>query len=158
MARFTAFVRRHRRALLSVVVAVIAYGLLGFVVAPPIVRRQLESRLGSALRRPVAVRELHINPFALSITIRGFVVQDPDGATFAAFDELYVNANLLTIVRKEVDLSDIRLVRPFARVALDEKGQLNFQDLLQGGGDGGAVAKDGGGLSLRVERLRIAEA
>jgi len=158
MARFTAFVRRHRRALLSVVGAVIAYGLLGFVVAPPIVRRQLESRLGAALHRPVAVRELHVNPFALSITIRGFVVQDPDGATFAAFDELYVNANLLTLVRKEVDLSDIRLVRPFARVALDEKGQLNFQDLLQGGGDGGAVAKDGGGLSLRVERLRIAEA
>jgi hypothetical protein len=44
------------------------------------------------------VAELRLNPFALSVTVRGFQVKDPDGSPFVAFDRLYVNYDLLALL------------------------------------------------------------
>jgi len=118
------------------------------------VRRQLEQRLGSALHRQVTVSKVRMNPFTLSINIQGFEVKDRDGSPFASFDRLYVNANALPLLRKELDFSAVTLERPFASIAIDAKGRLNFQDLLDAGGESDGQ-EEGQGISIRVEHLRI---
>ncbi len=157
MRALAAFVRRRRAWLVAAAGAVVVYGALGFLVAPGIVRRQIEERVGKALHRPVTVARVRINPFALSVDIQGFSVKDRDGAPFAGFDELYVDAKLWLLVRKELDFSDVILKAPFARIAIDAKGHLNFEDLLEPG-SAADEPESSGGLSIRVDRLHIGEA
>lgn len=161
MHRLAALVRRKRNLLLAAVLAVAAYAGFGFLIAPGIVRGQLEQRLAAALHRDVKVARVRLNPFALSVTIEGLAVADRDGAPFLAFDRLHVNYDVLGLVQRELELSDIELDGPFVGVGLDRRGRLNFEDLLasddQAPPPPDQPAKPGA-LSLRVDRLRISGA
>src|SRR5678809_784681 len=55
--------RRLRKSLLILVIALVVYGLLGFLAAPPIIRQQIETRASAALSRPVALAAVHLNPY-----------------------------------------------------------------------------------------------
>lgn len=65
---------------------------------------------------------MRTNPYALSVTIDGFLVKAKDGSPFISWDRLYLNLGGWRIVRREVSLDDVQLVRFHAR--------LNFQDLV----------------------------
>jgi hypothetical protein len=84
-------VQRRRRLLIVLAALLVLYTVFGFLVLPWIVRRQLEKRLTAALHRETTVTRVRTNPYALSVTIDGFLVKDPDGTPFISWDRLYVN-------------------------------------------------------------------
>ena len=104
--------------------------LLIVLALPWIVRRQLEKRLTAALHRETTIQRVRTNPYALSVTIDGLLVKAQDGSPFLSWDRLYVNLGAWRIVRREVSLDEVQLVRFHARIAMDAKGRLNFQDLV----------------------------
>lgn len=105
------------------------YGALGYWVAPDIVRAQLVTRLSTALERPVALESVHINPYALSITLVDFAVAENDGRPIIAFDELYANLSAGSLLRWAWWLSEIRLAGPRVDLVLDTDGRLNLAAL-----------------------------
>ena len=123
-------VQRRRRLLIVLAALLVLYTVFGFLVLPWIVRRQLEKRLTTALHRETTVTRVRTNPYALSVTIDGFLVKDPDGTPFISWDRLYVNLTLWRVVLRELALEKVALVRFHSRVAMDRKGRLNFQDLV----------------------------
>jgi len=123
-------VRRRRRLLIVLAALLVLYTVFGFLVLPWIVRRQLEKRLTAALHRETTIERVRTNPWALSVTIDGFLVKDPDGTRFVSWDRLYVTLTLWRIVLREVTLEKVALVRFHSRVAMDKSGRLNFQDLV----------------------------
>ncbi|HET6983384.1 MAG TPA: DUF748 domain-containing protein, partial [Myxococcaceae bacterium] len=123
-------VRRRRRLLLVLASLLVLYTVFGFLILPLIVRRQLEKRLTAALHRETTVARVRTNPYALSVTIDGLLVKAADGSPFLSWDRLYVNLGAWRIIKREVSLDEVYLRRFHARVALDRKGDLNFQDLL----------------------------
>jgi len=81
--------------------AVALFAIAGFLIAPPIVRHELEQVLDDRLQRKVSIERVRINPFAASATIHQFAVKERDGsATVLAFDELYVNLAYSSLVRR----------------------------------------------------------
>jgi uncharacterized protein DUF748 len=128
--QFVDRVRRRRRLLIVLASLLVLYTVFGFLILPLIVRRQLEKRLTAALHRETTVARVRTNPYALSVTIDGLLVKAADGSPFLSWDRLYVNLGAWRIIRREVSLDEIYLLRFHARVALDRKGNLNFQDLL----------------------------
>jgi uncharacterized protein involved in outer membrane biogenesis len=151
----------RRGAIAASVVA--GYAVLGFLVAPPILRRTLVERASAALHREVSVARVRLNPFALSVTVEGLTVVHPGGVPFVAWDSLYVRLAPLRLVRGELGVAEIRLVRPAVHVALDAGGRLAFQDLLEPGAPspvapppaaGGAA----GGVAVFLGRLAVEEA
>ena len=66
--------------LLSVIVAI---GVLGALVAPPLLRSILESRLTEQFHRPVSIRQIRINPYAMTATMRGFLMKERQGSATA---------------------------------------------------------------------------
>ncbi|HEX7249042.1 MAG TPA: hypothetical protein VF262_01520, partial [Burkholderiales bacterium] len=70
-AKHAARTPRARKLALWIAGAVALYALIGFLVAPPIARQQLERALGEQLGRPVAIEGVRINPFALSASVHG---------------------------------------------------------------------------------------
>jgi len=131
--RVAGFARTPRaRKLLWWVLGLLAlFALVGFLVVPPIVKSQLEQKLSEALHRTVTVEAVRVNPFAPSVTVRGFAARERAGdALFVTFDELYVNAAWTSIFRLAPVIDEVRLTKPHVRVVRNVDRTYNFQDLV----------------------------
>jgi uncharacterized protein involved in outer membrane biogenesis len=123
--------RRHRRLLKGFGIFLVAVALLGFLVAPPIVRSVAESQLTKLLHRPVTVADVDINPFALSATVTGFSVAEPEGDKEAlGFDRLYVNLEAQSLFRGGPVLREVQLAVPRLKLRREKGGRYNWQDLI----------------------------
>ena len=124
----------HRMKLSAILLtgAVALFALAGYLVAPPIVRAQLERILGEQLGRRVTIEQVRIDPFALSASVHNFNLREQDGSTTAAsFDELYVNVTLSSLFRLAPVIESVRLSKPFVRVVRLEEQKYNFQDIIE---------------------------
>jgi hypothetical protein len=111
--------------------AIAVYAIVGFLVAPPIVRSQLERVLVDQLGRQVSIERVRINPFALSASIHNFSLKERDGGTNAAsFDDLYVNVTLSSLFRLAPVIEAVRLSKPDVRVVRYDDRKYNFQDIV----------------------------
>lgn len=126
-----ALVIRHATKLRWVVGAVAAFAVLGFLVAPPIVRHVAETQLSTILQRPVSVGNVDINPFALSVTVEKLRIQEAEGEVEAlGFDRAYVNLEAQSLVRGGVVLGAVQLDRPRFHVVRQQDGRYNWQDVI----------------------------
>ncbi len=122
-----------RRYALWAAVALAVFSIVGFFVLPPIVKSVLVKRLSESLHRPVAIQAIRINPFALSTRVLGFSLGDRDGAgPFFSFDELYLNLEAASLVRRGPVLREILLKAPRVTLIRNEDSTYNFSDLLGG--------------------------
>ena len=123
--------RRARRLALWAGGLVVLYAVIGFLVAPPIVRHELEQILARELGRKVTVEQVRINPFALSAAVRNFRLKERDGSTDAvSFEELGVNVTLSSLIRFGVVVESVQLSKPYVRLVRYEDGKYNFQDIV----------------------------
>lgn len=122
---------RRQRIVLFCAALVALFAIAGFFVAPPIVKRQLESRLSAMLGRRVTVEKVALNPFTLAATLERFTIQEADGTTrFLGWERLHVNFDALASLRGEWVLSTVALDGFSARVAVNADQSFNFSDLL----------------------------
>lgn len=110
----------------------VLFGVLGFLVAPYFVKSALEKSISEKLHRTATIRELSINPYALSATIKGFALKERSGADVAlAFDELYVNVEAASLLRLAPVIGKIKLVGPHLRVVRNADLSYNFTDVIE---------------------------
>ncbi len=76
------------------------------------------------------MQQVRLNPWTLSLTIRGLALREPDGRAFASWDELYVNFQLSSLFRWAWTFDTVRLVRPAAEIILLPDGRLNVANLF----------------------------
>ena len=120
-----------RRRLIWAGVLLLLYTVLGFFVLPAVIKSQMLQRLPALTKREVAVEQVKMNPYTLSLTIRGFSLTEPGGEKCVSFAELYVNFQLSSIFQRAWVFKEFSLKEPFAQVTLREDGKLNFADLLE---------------------------
>ncbi len=121
---------RAKKGAIITAILILLYAIFGFLIAPSILKSNLISGIAEQLGRNASVNELKVNPFVLSVTVRGFEMSEPDGERFVGFEELYVNFQLSSIFRRAYTFDEIRLIAPDARVKVFPDGSLNFSDLL----------------------------
>ena len=111
------------------IVAFIA--IAGFLIAPPLVKRQLEAELSAQLHRQTTIERVRINPFAFSVTAQGFVVRERGSETPAlSFDELYASASAASLFRLAPVIKRLRLSKPYLHVVRNTDQTYNYQDLI----------------------------
>ncbi|HRT10351.1 MAG TPA: hypothetical protein P5233_18365, partial [Candidatus Paceibacterota bacterium] len=120
-----------RRRVLILVGLLVIYSLAGFLLVPWVLKSQLEKRLPGLTQRNATVRQVKFNPWALSLTIRGLELTEPDGRRFAGWEEFYVNSQLSSLFRWAWTFREIRLQEPFGEVVLDRDGRFNFANLFE---------------------------
>jgi hypothetical protein len=123
---------RWQRWLLWFGCAFVAYSVVGFLVLPPIIKWQLIKRLPGITQRRATVRQVKVNPWTLSLTVRGLALNEPDGRPFVSWDQLYVNFQTSALFRWAWTFKEIRLVKPFGEIILLKDGRLNFSNMLEG--------------------------
>ena len=124
--------RRVRRWLVVAGVALLAYAAFGFFLAPRLLRNVLQDQGSAALRRQVTVADVNVNPFTLAVTVVGLEVADLGAPRLAGWESLYVRLAPWKLLQRTAGLAELRLTRPFGRLALDPSGRLNVDDLLGG--------------------------
>ncbi len=102
---------RHKR--FWVLSALLIYTLLGFFVAPIVIKNSVISLLQEDLARTTQIEKVEVNPYVLSLKILGFELHDKDDTRVAAFDEFYVNFQLSSLFRWAWTFGDVRLTEPY---------------------------------------------
>ena len=124
--------RRAFRYALYVLAAVTVFAVAGFFILPPVVKSLVIEQASKALHRPVAVRQIRINPFAMTLDIEGLSIKEREGTeTFVGFDSLHVNLESTSLFKGGVVVGEIRLVNPTLRVVRLADNRYNFSDLLE---------------------------
>jgi uncharacterized protein involved in outer membrane biogenesis len=124
--------RTFKKILIGLVVFLVLFGIAGFFIAPAVLKPLIIEKISEALHRKTSIAKIDINPFALSVTIKGFSLEDPGmKSPFVAFDELYVNADAASsIFRRALILKKISLKNPYIVISRKQDGSYNFTDLI----------------------------
>jgi len=126
---------RLKRIAWWIIGIVAGYAVVGFLVLPPIVKSVLSKQLAELLHRPVTIEAIQINPFLLTVKVAGFSVKDRSGdATFLGFEELFLDAQLASLVKGGPVLREVRLKAPLVNIVRNQDESYNFSDLLESTG------------------------
>ena len=122
---------RTRKIVLWLASILFAIGVLLGLVAPPLLRGKVASALSDTLHRPVTIEQIAINPYAMTVAIRGFLMKERQGdATAVSFDELFINLEMRSIFRLGPVLKELRLIKPYVSLIRNDDSKYNFQDLI----------------------------
>ncbi|PWB80788.1 MAG: hypothetical protein C3F08_03500 [Candidatus Methylomirabilota bacterium] len=122
---------RLRKLLIWFGAVVAALILFAFFALPPLMKSYLIRTLSDTLHREVAIQQIGINPFTLSVTVGGVTVKDRDTSdTFVSLDRLFINLESLSIFRLALIVKEVHLDRPYIRIVHHQDGSYNFSDLL----------------------------
>lgn len=128
---FKSLSAKQRKWLKGSAFAVVSYTLLGFLILPPIIKAVAESTLQKELNRKVEIKSFRLNPYAMSVTIRGLNIQDPDTRTLLSWDEVHVNFRLLSVFTRAWGFDNVRVINPYVRVQMNKDRTFNFTDILE---------------------------
>ncbi|OPY81731.1 MAG: AsmA family protein [Syntrophorhabdus sp. PtaU1.Bin153] len=122
---------RPKTIFLWVIGFFVVFTLVGFFAVPPLLKSVILRKLSDNLHREVSIQQIRFNPYALTVTIRGFILKNRDTEdTFFSFDELFARFKALSILKRAIIVGDARLTRPHGYVIRNEDGSYNFSDLL----------------------------
>jgi uncharacterized protein involved in outer membrane biogenesis len=123
----------------AIVAATVIFLLLAFIVfiLPGIIRINAIQWVATHTERTLGIDEININPFALSIELRGLVLSEAAEPTpFITFDRLYVKLSALSLLERGPIVKQLQLERPVLRLVRIADNTYNFSDLLSLGSSG----------------------
>ncbi len=124
---------RLQPKIVKIVIAILAvtilYTVFGFVGLPYIVKSILPEKLSNALNRQVGISKVEVNPYSLTLHLKGITVTDRNDKTFMSLDDFFVNLQIASLFKKALIVKDVRIAKPFLRLARKPDGSFNFSDL-----------------------------
>jgi hypothetical protein len=121
-----------RRVAIGAAIAVLLFGAIGYFAIPKLVRWGVETIASRELGRPVTVESVGANPYTLSITLRGLVVDGAPGDTspLLTVRETVANASVESVYRRAPVLDSLRIAGLTANLARLDQQRFNFSDIL----------------------------
>jgi uncharacterized protein involved in outer membrane biogenesis len=105
------------------------YALLGFKVAPRIVRGKAIEYVREQYGRDLTLGEIRIHPFKLQLEVRDAVFPDADGERMLAFERLFVDFDLSSLWKRAFYFREVDVESPYVRAVIRQDGSMNFADL-----------------------------
>ncbi len=122
---------RLRKTLLWVLIAVILFTVVGFFVAPPVLKSVLIKKLSASLGRTVSIGKISVNPYTLGVRFRNIAIGERSGpGTFFRVDEIRARLGL-SIVTGVITLDHLSLRNPHVNMTRYDDGSYSFSDLLE---------------------------
>jgi len=122
------------------VLVLVALVLIAALAIPYLVdvnryRDRIQAELQQRLNRPVSLGRMHLRVLPLSFRVENVVIGDDrtfgSPAPFAQADELRVSAELMPLLRGEVEINSLELKRPRIELIRNRQGVWNFATLGQ---------------------------
>jgi len=122
----------YRKLIISATVAVALYALLGFFLAPWLIKSNAASLVRDNLNAELRLHSVAVNPFVMSLTIDGLELDDPGGSPLARVEQFFVNFQLSSLFRWALSFDEIRLDAPELFLSRDDTGEFNIAFLTSG--------------------------
>jgi len=115
----------------AAIVAVLVglYALLGFKVAPNMVRNKAIEFVHDTYGRELKVGEVRLQPFKLQIEVKDVAFPDADGQTMLGFERLFADFEVSSLWKRAWYFRDIEVEAPFVRAVVRPPGAMNLADL-----------------------------
>jgi uncharacterized protein involved in outer membrane biogenesis len=97
---------------------------------PSLARPRLEALITEAVGKPVTIGGIHLNPFALSLSVSDVALAGDADAPMIAFEELYADVRAASLLRMAVVLDSVHLQAPRVQLILDKQGHINLAQLF----------------------------
>lgn len=122
----------RKKIAIALIILALLYVAGGFFALPYFLRPVLEEKLSTALSRQVSIDDIDINPCTLSVCIKGVSIGEKQGKEkFVSFDELLVNVQARSLIRRALIVQEVSLKRPKVRITRLDKNLYSFSDLLK---------------------------
>jgi len=144
-----------KRAVVSLMTALIVYCLLGFLILPGVAQRIVNQQLAHYATVPARLERIEFNPFTLEVRLHSLHMGEP-GTEQLAFERLFLDLEWDSLWSRSLHLADIELVGPNAEVLFDIDGKLNLTELFELPGKEDAPEENTAPLDLRIDRLQLA--
>jgi uncharacterized protein involved in outer membrane biogenesis len=123
---------RLKKIAIGLILFFVLFTLVGFFILPPVLKSILTKELSKNLHREVTIHQIKVNPYALSVTAKGFLVKDRSSSeTFVSCDEIFLNVQSLSAPRMALIFKEIRFTKPYIRVTRNQDLSYNFSDLTE---------------------------
>lgn len=109
---------------------VLLYTLVGFFLVPYLIKAYAIPAVAERLKRPVLVKEVELNPFALSFRLKGLEIREADQSALIGFDEFFVNLQASSLIRRAYVFDTIRLAVPYVSARVFKDGRMNLANLV----------------------------
>ena len=122
-----------KKILIGLAVFFVLVSIIGFLILPAVIKPVLIKKMTATLHRQVSVEKISINPYTLSLTVRGFKISEPVASPnpFVAFDEFYANMyGISSLFQGKLILEEVKLTKPYINIIRREGNVYNFSDLL----------------------------
>jgi hypothetical protein len=138
-----------RRWLVLILALVLVATVGGLYALPRLARAVLISQVHAITHRPVRVDGVDVHPLQGRFVVRGFHLDERNGAEpFADFERLDLRINLPSLLRGHLWIRDLVLRNSTVRVVRFPK-DFNFSDLIQSSGTSGRT------LDVTVDRFAL---
>jgi hypothetical protein len=114
-------------ALVAVLVG--AYSIVGFKVAPGLVRKQAMQFVRETYKRELQIGAVRINPFLFQIEVRDVVFPDVDGKPMLGFKRFFADFELSSLWHRAYTFKDLAVDSPYIGAVLRPDGSMNLADL-----------------------------
>jgi hypothetical protein len=121
---------KFRKLAFGLGVLLLLYAIIGFFILPSIVKPRLIAGIEEATHRHVSIESLHLNPFALSATVTRFELLDADSTRLLSFARLYINYEIVSLVKNAYVFSEFHLDTPYVAVRVLKNGAMSIQDIV----------------------------
>ena len=117
------------KAVIIIAGLAILYTLIGFFLLPYLVERYLPSMLGRRLGCEVSLKEVKINPYAMTLEAKEFQIKEPSGRAMTGFQRLYVDFELSSLFRWALTFAEVDVDSPAVNLVIDPDGKVNLARL-----------------------------
>ncbi len=121
-------VKTPAKIVLGLIAAYFLFAWFGF---EPLVKWAAPKFIADKSRHSLSIAETRFDPFALSLSVKGLKLAEPNGKPLLAFDELFVDFEAASLFKWAWTFDAIRLTGPRARVELLADGRLNWSALIE---------------------------
>ena len=99
-----------RRPWLWLLLALLLYTLMGFLLAPWLVERQLTRISAERAELTTSIETIDINPFLLTLNVEGLDVIDSDSSALLSLERLFINFKLASVVRRTWSFDEFHVI------------------------------------------------
>ena len=122
---------RYRKPLIASASAIVVYALLGFFLAPWLIKNTSTNAVRDNLGAELSLQKVAVNPFVLSLRIDGLALDEPNGEPFITVERIFINFQLSSLFRWALTFREFHIVSPNVRLARGGDGEFNIAFLAQ---------------------------
>lgn len=144
-----------RHVHLWVLVAVALYTLAGFFLVPWLAGWIAEDKVREDLGRELRIGDIDFNPYTFTLQVTDFALADPDGHELVAFDRLFVNFTLVSLIDQAWTFQQIRLEGPAIQEERFASGETRFARLKDDASGEPEATGEGGMPAMVIRHLDV---